>query len=249
MPRRNQRGETYQPLDLTPSEVNMERNNRRDRREPFTPGWQEQQRQRQQDLAERQRLARQNRGIDWSICLVPGCGEPPWLNPGRRAQRRDHTMELPLCVKHIGVAYRQGSVGKDPLVIEAVADVIERRQQRERDEHEADKKRRRQATDGHIYFVRLNGLIKVGWSSDIHERLRAYGPDVEVIVIYPGTRNDETTLHRQFRPVLARGREWYEDHQILHDYAMKMRREQGGTTIHFDGWTRPKEVIGTRRRR
>lgn len=36
--------------------------------------------------------------------------------------------------------------------------------------------RRKPTSQGQIYFVRMDGLIKVGWTSKLAERVRAYGP-------------------------------------------------------------------------
>ena len=247
MGRKNQRRDEYVPLDLSPDQLPTPPPPRLS-----TAGFEARQ-QAEIQLAERQRIARIACGIDWTICIVPGCGKDlmgPFGRLHHSVERRDPEERLPICYEHAAIVWRTVQANQhEPTVIESTAMLRARTAIKDQAREEADRQKRLAVKDGHIYFVRLNGLIKVGWSRDVSDRLRAYGPDVEVLVIYPGSRDDETTLHRQFRPVLARGREWYEDHQILHDYAMKMRREQGGTAIHYDGWTRPKEVIRTRRRR
>lgn len=246
MPRRNHRHrEVYEPLDLTPADVHQAR--------PMPTGYQsttEARRaraERQRELAEQQHNARVNRGIDWSVCLVPGCGEELRKRYGIEGDH-DHTISLPLCYKHLSVAYVQAKPGaNDGLMVRAVTELLGLRAAKQRERETQNREEWLARHRGHIYFVRLNGLIKVGWSKDVHERLRAYGPDVEVLAIYPGSRDDETTLHRQLRPALARGREWYEDGKILADFVTKAVAEHGEPQW-FDGWTRPKQVIRTRRR-
>lgn len=250
MPRRNHRHrETYEPLDLTPADV---------RKAPPAPGYQSSaearkaRAERAREAAQRQADARINHGIDWSVCLVPGCGEELTGRLGGPGHpfpyRRDHQSTLPLCFTHLGVAYRQGSYrADDPLMVQALALAVERKRAVE---DEFDKRTQREwleSKDGHIYFVRLNGLVKVGWSRDVDTRLRAYGPDVEVLAIHPGTQSDETNLHRQLRPALARGREWYEDGKIIADFVARAVAEHGEPRV-YDAWTRPKQVIRPRKR-
>ena len=107
MGRKNNRVETYEPLDLTaltqprkPGPPTFTLADRRQRAED--------QRQRE----EQQRSARLNRGIDWSICLVPGCGADIYRF-GRTMtmapEWRDHKVSLPLCLDHLWVAFRHAN--------------------------------------------------------------------------------------------------------------------------------------------
>lgn len=250
MPRRNKRP-VYTPADVTELEqaARQSRSFVRPRDEPRRgdePDWERRLR------IESQRNARINRAIDWSGCIVPGCGESLigyFRRPIHQPDRRDSTLELPICYTHAAVVWNGllDHQTKDPKFAEAIADVHERVAERKTNERAAAKTQHMANTNGHIYFVRLNGLIKVGWSRDVDARLRAYGPDVEILCIFPGTREDETNLHRQFRPVLARGREWYQDHAILTDYATRMVTEHGEPKA-WTGWTKPKETIRPRKR-
>lgn len=248
MGRKNRRAEHYEPLDLTPEDVPTGLS-------PTLASPHEARKREGEQRAERierQRNARINRGIDWSVCLVPGCGEPLRLYgmPQHRDPRwRDHKWALPLCLDHLFVAYRQASNAKDrdsELAVDALAKVIEQRQAKIDAVEEAERREHMASREGDIYFVRLNGLIKVGWSRTVYERLRAYGPDVEVLCIYPATRNDETCLHRQLTPVRARGREWYEDGPIVQAFIREAIGKYGVPQI-LDSWTRPKETVATKR--
>lgn len=246
MPRRNQRAADNRPLDLTPPPVSTPRPKPLQRGESAF----EARIAREAEAAERQRQARIKGGIDWSTCLVPGCGEPLRTLFGptfKRPEDRDPTAVLPLCIEHALIAWQQVQASKhEPLIIETNAMLIQRTEAEAAKRAEEAKKRRIKSLDGHIYFVRLNGLVKVGWSRDVDERLRAYGPQVEVLCIYPGSRMDETTLHRQLRPALARGREWYEDGKIIADFVADALKRHGEPTF-FDSWTKPKEVIKPKR--
>jgi hypothetical protein len=249
MGRKNRRSEHYEPLDLTPDDV--------PRRLPLPDGAslhesRKREAEARRERIERQRNARVNRGIDWSVCLVPGCGESLHFY-GRQEHNdphwRDHKWALPLCLNHLFVAHRQASSVADrdaEVAVEALSKVIEQRQAKI--DHVAEAKRREHlaVTDGDIYFVRLNGLVKVGWSRTVYARLQAYGPDVEVLCIYPGTRNDETCLHRQLTPVRARGREWYEDGPIIQTFVDEAVAKWGKPRV-ADLWSRPKQVVAAKR--
>lgn len=246
MPRRNKRA-TFEPLDLTP-EV---------RRPLPTVGSvdpvqaRRERAMRREEAEKRQRDARINHGIDWSVCLVPGCGDE-LVTYGRlqheRPEQRDHETVLPLCTRHLSVAYQQANYrANDALMVKANTLLLEQKAAKRKALEKQITEEWRQRTDGDIYFVRLNGLVKVGWSRDVDQRLRAYGPDVEVLAIYPGSRDDETNLHRQLRPVLARGREWYEDCKIIADFVAQAIAKHGEPEV-YSSWTRPKQIIRPRKR-
>ena len=249
MGRRNRRQDLgYEPLDLTqvvptkpasfPNETSRERAKR-------TAEWYER-------MERRQRDARANCGIDWAVCLVPGCGNEltrPMLGVPS-PELRDHRERLPLCLDHLAVAAKQATWQRnDPLLVSAVAVVIERQQERERTAAEKAKATRLARTNGFIYYVRLNGLIKVGWSRDVRQRINSYGPQVEVLVVHPGTRDDETNLHRQLKPARAVGREWYEDGPILADFIAKALEQHGPPPKIETHMLKPKQVVAGKRYR
>lgn len=60
-----------------------------------------------------------------------------------------------------------------------------------------------------IYYVQLDEKIKIGWTANFAQRMKAYPPHAKVITKHPGTRADERDLHRTFTPSRASGREWY----------------------------------------
>lgn len=243
MPRRNRR-ESFEPLDLTPP--------RRQAANPPSPRYARAYIQRlidEDERRQRQAKARELDGIDWSACLVTGCERNP-VQAGYRLdaappERRDHTMELPLCGEHLAVAYHQVRESDDPVMVDAVAAVVQRRQEQLDTRERAAKQAHLARRDGQIYYVRLNGLIKVGWTRTITDRLRAYGPNVEVLCHYSATLNDETDLHRQLVPFRAKGREWYHDCPALRDFVEAAVKLHGPPT-ESAWWSEPKDVIASK---
>lgn len=116
------------------------------------------------------------------------------------------------------------------------------------DAEEVERKRSRSAQGhGHIYFIRLNDLIKVGWTGDLWNRVKAYGASAQLLVAYPGTRDDETYLHRQLRPALAKGREWYEDGAVLAHFIDEALAKYGQPPSFDAMWTQPKRIVAGKR--
>lgn len=70
----------------------------------------------------------------------------------------------------------------------------------------------------------------------------------QVLVLRPGTRDEETDLHRQLRPALARGREWYEDGPILASFIEDELVRHGSPDVP-DLWSKPKAVVAGKRHR
>lgn len=202
-------------------------------------------------LEEKQRAARIAQNMDWKVCLVYGCDKSvmlkkqSWMNE----HQPDPLCQLPLCLDHLTIAWRQMQhMRGTPEAIESV-DTLNQKV-RERDEWVAAEEKRRHlaSREGEIYFLRQNGLVKVGWSRALYARLKSYGPNVELLVHYPGSRDDETCLHRQLRPALAKGREWYEDGQVIAMFVEQALAKHGRPIVEVD-WTQPKAVIKQRRHR
>lgn len=251
MARKNRRRETYVPLDLTPDEIPTPPP---PKKIPTGDGYfRHEHFDRERWRAERQRNARMAKGIDWTICLVPGCGGPltPWGQPLHRANRRDPALELPLCFQHQAVVW-QMCVNfhlKNDRFIEAIADVNDRLAERIDAEEEQQARAFADRQDGEIYFVRLGDLVKVGWTRDLWSRLKSYGASAQLLVSYPATRDDETTLHRQLRPALAKGREWYHDGDVINHFIAEAL-EKYGPPVQFEGlWTEPKQIVAGKRHR
>lgn len=250
MGRKNRRRrDTFVPLDLTPEQIPKPPapkmhpiGNGSYRRERFDEGrWR----------ADRQREARTQRGIDWSVCLVPGCGKSLllWGSNPHPEDRRDVSMELPLCYDHQAVVWRMCITyyADKPEFAERVADVNERIAAREQREADAEKHAFMQRQDGMLYFIRLGDLVKVGWTRDLRSRLKSYGASASLLVAYPGTRDDETTLHRQLRPALAKGREWYHDGDVINHFISEALEQYGPPPTFDDMWTQPKRIVAGKR--
>lgn len=107
--------------------------------------------------------------------------------------------------------------------------------------------RRKPSAAGQIYFVSVDGLVKVGWTSKLADRIRAYGPKAIVLANYPATRKDEAALHKQLTPARAHGREWYHDGDIIRMFVNEALEKYGPPRFESIGWTEPKQIVAGKR--
>lgn len=243
MPRRNHRESTeYPPIDLTSKSDALLGRPRT--QHPYRFPSAAETREKEARDAERQREARIQGGIDWSTCLVPGCGQrlAEWIDGARHHEYlRDASLALPLCKEHGVIVWQQ--VQRFRLL----PDVVETAQQlAERHRREAGRGLTQQAQEsddgGELYFVRINNLVKVGWTQTLPRRLKEYGAGAELLCHYPGTRDEETQLHRRLTAVRAKGREWYHDGEVIQRRVTQVVEEFGPPTAKA-AWTEPKNPV------
>lgn len=254
MGRRNKRAvEVYAPLDLTPESIPKQKLRPIRSVNELDQIFEKRDHERQ-DRAERQAAARVNKAIDWTVCVVPGCGDQlmTWMNGQRHKvlERRDSSLEIPICYDHAATVWAElvHHHARRDKFIEAIADVNEGIASRYATEKVQEKVDFLKRQDGDIYFIKLNGLVKVGWSRDLHQRVRSYGASAELLASYPATRDDETNLHRQLRPALAKGREWYDDGDVIQAFINEALAKYGAPTLTVQ-WTTPKRIVAGKRHR
>jgi hypothetical protein len=64
-------------------------------------------------------------------------------------------------------------------------------------------------TDPVVYYLMIDGLVKIGFASNIAKRLASYPPNSRLLGTEPGGRDLESTRHREFAEYLSAGREWF----------------------------------------
>jgi hypothetical protein len=80
-----------------------------------------------------------------------------------------------------------------------------------------------------VYFIRCkDGLIKIGWTSDLAQRKRSFGSGWQhILAVLPGDSDDERRLHKQFAAHLARGREYFTAAPELVEHINEIRVRMG----------------------
>lgn len=152
-----------------------------------------------------------------------------------------------VCEKHADVIWsqieRRDSENCDKVIPGAEGREYERAEARQKRSVD----RRKPTAMGEIYFVLVDGLIKVGWTSKLADRIRAYGPKATLLANYPGTRSDEAALHRQLTPARAHGREWYTDCDVTRMYVNQAIEKHGPPRFESINWTEPKQIVAGKR--
>lgn len=64
---------------------------------------------------------------------------------------------------------------------------------------------------GWIYYLRNDGIIKIGYTADIFRRTQSYPPNAQLLAVEPGTKKLERARHSLFHAHLAWGREWFHE--------------------------------------
>lgn len=163
-------------------------------------------------------------------CIWPGC-----------ELRKIH--DLPLCRDHVIVI----TEWEDPQIVvarEARATVTAAV-----DRGETIPANSRFGTGGYVYFLRVDDLIKIGYSTQPHRRLREYPPNAEVLAVIPGTKKSEAALHGRFRFALQRGREWFRPADEILEYVKEMVEHYGPPGPEYTNRHKapgPKQTVGTR---
>lgn len=163
-------------------------------------------------------------------CPIPGCTDRPLKG------------EL-VCTPHaVKIWARVQSIKGDPLIQNAITESVAEREQR----MDEDERRRLEVskTKGDIYYVRVDEKIKIGWSSNLGQRLASYPPHTVQLCDHPGTRADERDLHRTFKPSRASGREWYHPTPELMAHIDRVRNAEmeRRSAAH---WARVEQEHGT----
>lgn len=80
---------------------------------------------------------------------------------------------------------------------------------------------------GMVYYLRINGHIKIGYTSDLRQRSRSYPPGSELLAIEPATKATERERHQDFARYLERGREWFRESEVLVEHMAALKETYG----------------------
>ena len=142
---------------------------------------------------------RRVRRQDDRTCVWPDCDKP------RRRLPDVPSHQTPLCSFHL---LQAAAVSRQVDAIETERRLagLTRRKAEQRAERAANPPA---PTPGTVYYLQAGGHIKIGWTSDLAKRMRAYPPGSTLLAVHPGTRADEAAAHRRFAAHRTHGREWY----------------------------------------
>ena len=129
---------------------------------------------------------------------------------------------FPICSRHAVVLFRfmadtLDSADDMTRLLVGFEDVDETRARTYRTE------RREKRESGVLYYLMIDGLVKIGYASDLDKRLTAYPPTAQLLATEPGDRSAEGARHREFAEYLSAGREWFTPGPRLRDYIESLR--------------------------
>lgn len=68
---------------------------------------------------------------------------------------------------------------------------------------------------GSIYYLLVGDRVKIGFTTDLYQRMMQYPPFSELLALHPGTPKLEKEMHAKFTRYLADGREWFHPNEEL----------------------------------
>lgn len=80
---------------------------------------------------------------------------------------------------------------------------------------------------GVVYFMRFGQLIKIGFTTDLPQRVKSLRPD-QLLALMPGTMRDEESLHARFGPWRDHG-EYFRPGLDLLDFIDSLAVADGAT--------------------
>lgn len=131
-----------------------------------------------------------------------------------------------------------------PAVTEAIYRRAQARHVEKRETAKMDARRKKAApdSDGWVYYIRINGRIKIGYTANLRQRSRNYPPGSELVAIEPGTRELEKRRHEQFSRDLAQGREWFAESERLAAHITETAAQHGVPSSMMHAFTKHEGI-------
>ncbi|MDT0302918.1 GIY-YIG nuclease family protein [Streptomonospora wellingtoniae] len=85
---------------------------------------------------------------------------------------------------------------------------------------------------GYIYYLQIGDYLKIGYTQSLHERLRSYPPNAELLAVNRGTEDDEKKVHEKFAAYCESGREWYRDVEEIRKHIAKVKAKRRDVKQH-----------------
>lgn len=142
----------------------------------------------------------------------------------------DEEYGLPICRKHALMVWSLIERERQESAL-SVDDVRKRQESLTQAERaKAEEKEAAFRAEGWIYYVRLDGCIKIGHTKDLDTRIRSYGPLAVVEAVERGSLRDEKNLHMRFADLRAYRREWYRPSARFEDHIARVREANADLT-------------------
>lgn len=157
----------------------------------------------------------------FATCKWPGCAEKSGFGP------------LKMCVSHRAIVVN--ACVDDHWVINAVAEMRDIRPEK-----------RTMPTEGFVYFLLSDGAVKIGWTSELDQRLKQYSPGARILAVKPGTKADESALHKKFAHIKTHRKEWFSYSPQVMEEVQRTIREHGEPPRDINEPLTATRIVGPR---
>lgn len=82
-----------------------------------------------------------------------------------------------------------------------------------------------------IYYVQVGDLLKIGYSTNLRQRLKDYPPNRRLLATEPGGEDMEAQRLAEFSEYRSHGREWFAPGARLLEHVNRLRRSAGAPLI------------------
>jgi hypothetical protein len=117
----------------------------------------------------------------------------------------------------------------------------------EEERYEAEKAALRQDREGFVYYLRVGERMKIGYSADVKQRMRAYPPGSQLLAVEPGDRDLERQRHQQFAGSRTDGREWFRPTADILELIEEIVEAHGEPKRFAHHYRRNEQPVKTRR--
>lgn len=106
---------------------------------------------------------------------------------------------------------------------------------------EAEGREKTEREGGDVYYLRVDGLVKIGYSRNVYTRMQAYPPTSELLAVEKGTKETERLRHGQFTADLEHRREWFRESEELRAWIAHVREQYGDASARTYRFSTPRD--------
>lgn len=165
------------------------------------------------------------------LCSWTGCDETLLVDTWDA--NLDHAIETtPLCFTHAtriwAIMEKELEQQEKMSALDNEQDILKWWKASEERKEVAKQRRRDTISDrkrhpGCVYYLALDGHIKIGWTQHLEQRLKAYPPGAELLASHDGSMETESHFHEKFKVYRSKGREWYKQAQPIMEHIERLR--------------------------
>ncbi|MCF3939914.1 GIY-YIG nuclease family protein [Gordonia tangerina] len=150
-----------------------------------------------------------------------------WPECDGKALVQDRVEEWYLCFTHTAIATE--FVDRTALGLKAGDPMPPRADGRRRSTRSRAQARNEQRGDrpGWVYYARVGEHIKIGYATNVRNRMQQYPPGTVLLAVEPGDLKLEKARHKEFNHSLVFGQEWFRESYPIKKLVDELREKHG----------------------